>query len=177
MTGFNYLPARPTLRLAAHLQLPLLLVCVSLCVVAGAFSIERMRLHKALTIETQYSSRYADSAARLRKQNIYYRDVLSVLALDAQIRAIQSSGAQDAATIADIADALPQAAYARGITRDASGLALEGRASDMDTIGDLLRRLRRVHGLRNPILREAALASDRPGERAIRYEVHIDTHA
>lgn len=177
MTGFNYLRSRRAVRLPQHLQIPFAFLCAAVMTVSGTWAFERHRLHDALAIEVQYRAEYDASAARLKRENVYYRDVLSLLALDARVRAIQSSGFNNALNMSRVANALPAGAFVRSIVRDQAGLALEGRAQDMDTIADVLRGLQSARGLRNPVLREAALASDRPGDRGIKYEVHIETHA
>lgn len=149
-------------------------LCGALAVIGGAWGIESYRLQQAIQVQTIYRHQYEAATADLKRANVYYDRVRSLVALDLRVRRIASSGDADARTLAEIANELPQHAWLTGISHDATGLSLEGRAKDLSAVSSVMRGLMRARDLRSPMLQSASLDEDPDGEGAMKYTIHVD---
>jgi Tfp pilus assembly protein PilN len=145
--------------------------------VTGAWTIEAYRLQEALKMQAVYQAHYDATQRELKQANVYYSRVRALVDLDRRVRGIAASGDADARTLADIANELPQHAWLTGISHDAGGLALEGRAKDLSVVSGVMRGLMRSKRLHNPTLETAAIDKE-PGRAAqMKYEVHVEGSA
>lgn len=178
---FDYLhSARPLLlrrilelRVAERFHTSLYVLAGAIVIVVGAWGIESFRLREALKMEAVYQLQYDAAQSRLKESNLYYDRVERLVGLDQRIRRIAATGDADANTLAEIANELPQHAWLTGISHDATGLALEGRAKDLQVVSAVLRGLMRAKDLRSPML-ESAQSDKEPGSgAAMKYSIHV----
>lgn len=179
---FDYLrSARPVIvqrviefRIPERFQTPMFALAAAVAVVGGAWGIEAYRLREALKVQSVYESHYDVAAARLKATKVYYARVQRMFDLDIRIRRIAASGDADARALAEIANQLPPHAWLTGISHDGTGLALEGKAKDLDVVSGVLRGLMHAKDLHNPELQSAELEFEPGGEGSIKYSIHID---
>lgn len=179
---FDYLhSARPWLlqrmfeiRIPERYHNALFAVAGSVIVIAGAWSIDSYRLRQALQVESVYQQRYDETDRALKETNLYYARVRALVDLDRRVRSIASSGDADARTLAEIANRLPAHAWLTGISHDATGLALDGRAKDLAVLSGVMQGLMHAKHLRSPTLVSAALDKVRGRASTMKYEIHID---
>jgi hypothetical protein len=179
---FDYLhSARPLLllrllecRVPERFHSALFALAGAVAVIGGAWAIESYRLAQALQMQALYQARYDGSERRLKAANVYYDRVRRLLDLDRRVRTIAVSGDTDARTLAEIANELPEHAWLTGISRDESGLALQGRARDLAAVSAVLRGLMRAKHLQNPTLESAALEQDPAYGNPMKYEIHVN---
>ena len=157
-----------------RLQTPVFALLGSVAVVAGAWGIESYRLREALVVQTVYQEHYDVAQANVKETKSYYDRVQKLVRLDRRVRSIAASGDADARTLAAIANELPQHAWLTAISHDATGLALEGRAKDLDVVSRVLRGLMRAGGVRNPILESAQFDKEPSGQGLMKYAIHLD---
>lgn len=143
-------------------------------VIAGAWGIDVFRLKQALSVEAVYQERHDETERALQRTNIYYDRVKALVDLDRRVRKIAASGDADARTLAEIANRLPAHAWLTGISHDATGLALDGRAKDLGVLSGVMHGLMHAKHLRSPILVSASLDKERGQDTAMKYEIHID---
>ena len=179
---FDYLhSARPVfvqrlleVRVPERFHSVLFALCGALAVIAGAWSIESYRLQEALKMQAFYQRQHDVAEVELKRANVYYGRVRSLVDLDRRVRHIATSGDTDVRTLAEIANELPQHAWLTGISHDGDGLSLEGRAKDLSVVSNVMRGLMRAKDLRAPTLQSASLDKDASGEAAMKYAIHID---
>jgi len=182
MISFDFVrSARPDwLRVLLEIRVPqrqysaLAGVLASLTIVAGAWAIEHHRVAQARSMEAAYQRRFDVSERSLQKTKIFYNQVQALIALDRRVRRIVTSGDADARRLAEIANNLPEHAWLTSISRDQSGVALEGRAQNLGVIGGVLHGLMRAQDFRNPVLTSAQAVSEHSHERIIKYAVHVE---
>lgn len=179
---FDYLhPARPLLMqrifevsVPERFHSALFALIGSAIVIAGAWGIDAIRLREALRVEAVYQQRHDESARALKRTNVYYDRVKALVELDRHVRKIAASGDDDARTLAEIANRLPAHAWLTGISHDATGLALDGRAKDLGVLSRVIQGLMHTKHLRSPTLISAALEKERGRDAAMKYQIHID---
>ncbi|HET9097475.1 MAG TPA: PilN domain-containing protein [Candidatus Baltobacteraceae bacterium] len=179
---FDYLhSARPLLvqrildvRVPDRFHSALFALIGSAAVIAGAWGIDAFRLREALRVEAVYQQRHDESARALRRTNVYYDRVKALIDLDRHVRQIAASGDADARTLAEIANRLPAHAWLTGISHDATGFALDGRAKDLGVLSSVIQGLMHAEHLRSPTLISAALDKERGRDTAMNYQIHID---
>jgi hypothetical protein len=179
---FDYLhSARPMLvtrmfelRVPARLHNAFYAVAGAVIVVAGAWGIEAYRLREALKVQTVYQQRSDEIREQLRATNLYYDRVRAVASLDRRVRRIAASGDEDARTLAEIANRLPAHAWLTSISRDESGLSLQGHAKNLEILGNVIRGLMQAQRLRHPRLMNALADKEQGREVGIKYEIHVD---
>lgn len=147
------------------------------CLICGAGSIEAYRLRQAHSVEHLYAARYARSQAAVQQANVYYARVRALARLDARVRQIAASGTANARTLAEVANVLPPHAWLTGISHDANGFTLEGRARSLSVLSAVIRRLSNARRLRNPALMSAGLENDRDRGALMKYSLHVDQTA
>ncbi len=182
MISFNYLrSARPEwlrrsveIHVPERLHAPLFGVLSAIAVIGGAWGIENYRLSAAQGIELSYRQKFEISDRALRKTKIYYHQVETLVALDLRVRSIVASGDSDARCLAEIANSLPEHTWLTSISRDESGISLEGGARNLRLVGNVLRGLIHAHDLRNPTLMSARVISERPNANIVKYVLHVD---
>lgn len=182
MTSFDFLrSARPDwlqrvleIRVPQRLHSALIGLLASLTVIGGAWAIEQHRLAGARAIEAEYRVRFEVSERVLLTTKVFYDQVQALIALDRRVRGIVASGDADARRIAEIANNLPDHAWLTSISRDPSGISLEGRAENLGVLSGVMRGLMRARNLHNPTLTSAQLISDRSSENLIKYAMHIE---
>lgn len=178
---FDYLhSARPLLlrrivetRIPERFQTALLALIGSAAVIAGAWGIDAFRLREALRIEAVYQQRHDETARALHRTNVYYGRVKALVDLDRRVRTIAASGDTNAGTLAEIANVLPEHAWLTGISRDDTGLSLEGRAKDLAVLSAVMSGLMHAKHLGSPALVSAVLDRELGQETAMRYEIRI----
>jgi Tfp pilus assembly protein PilN len=179
---FDYLhSARPLffqrlleVRVPGRLQNALLALGGSLAVIAGAWGIEAYRLGQAVRIEAVYQQHFDEADRELKQTNIYYDRVKALVDLDRRVHDIAASGDADARTLAEIANRLPEHAWLTGISHDASGLALNGRAKDLAVVSGVMQGLMRAKNLHSPTLVSATAEKEHGRGDGMKYEIHID---
>ncbi|MGZ3499198.1 MAG: PilN domain-containing protein [Vulcanimicrobiaceae bacterium] len=181
MTAFDYLHApRPAVvrkmleaRVPERLHNPLLALGLAIAVVVGAWGIESYRLQSAVRLEERYQQRFDQSRRELARTKVFYSRLQRLVALDKQIAAIVRSGDDDARRLAEIANRLPERAWLTSISRDATGISLEGRAENLRVVSRTMGALAQSRVLRNPVLLDAS-SSGRGGDQLFHYQVHVD---
>ena len=180
--SFDYLrSARPELlrrlleiRIPTRIHGALWATCGALVFVLGAWGIEAFRLNASLDIEATYQHEYEISRRELAKTNVYYSRIRSMIALDKRVRDITASGDEDAIRLAEIANSMPQHTWLTAISRDDTGITLDGNAQDLAALSRTVQRLARARELRNPTLVTASRdASATPGG-TIKYTLHVE---
>jgi hypothetical protein len=162
------------LRVPARLHNAFYAVAGAVIVVAGAWGIEAYRLREALKVQTVYQQRSDEIREQLRATNLYYDRVRAVASLDRRVRRIAASGDEDARTLAEIANRLPADAWLTSISRDESGLSLQGHAKNLEILGNVIRGLMQAQRLRHPRLMNALADKEQGREVGIKYEIHVD---
>ena len=181
LISFDYLhSARPELlhrlleiRIPVRLQGPLWAICGALVFVLGAWSIEAYRLNASLGIEATYQREYEISRRDLARTNVYYDHIRSLVTLDKRVRAITTSGDDDALRLAEIANSMPQQAWLTAISRDDTGITLDGNAQDLTAISRTVQGLAHARDLRDPTLISAARVSNTTTDETIKYTLHV----
>lgn len=179
---FDYLhPARPLLmqrileiRVPERFHSALLGLVGSVVVIAGAWGIDAFRLREAVRVEAVYQEQHDETARALKRTDVYYDRVKALVDLDQRVRKIAASGDADARTLAEIANRLPAHAWLTGISHDATGLALDGRAKDLGVLSQVMQGLMHAKHLRSPSLVSAVLDKEHGEDTAMKYEIHID---
>jgi Tfp pilus assembly protein PilN len=179
---FDYLhSARPLFvtrlletRIPERLQSAVFALTGAVCIVGGAWAIDAYRLTQALRIEAVYQQRFEVTQAQLRRTNVYYDRVRTLVDLDKQVRHIAESGDADARMLAEIANDLPEHAWLTGISHDDTGLALEGRAKNLQVVSNVLSGLMHARHLHSPQLVSAAEEEAHGQDRGMKYEIHVD---
>ena len=182
MISFDYLhSARPELlrrlleiRIPVRLHGPLWAICGALVFVLGAWSIEAYRLNASLSIEATYQRKYEISRRDLARTNVYYDHIRNLVRLDKRVRAITASGDDDARRLAEIANSMPQQAWLTAISRDDTGITLDGNAQDLTALSRTVQGLAHARDLRNPTLVSAARASNTTTDETIKYTLHVE---
>lgn len=182
MISFDYLrSARPELlrrlleiRIPVRLHGALWAICGALLFVLGAWSIEACRLKASLGIEATYQREYEISRRDLTKTNVYFDHIRSLVTLDKHVHAITASGDYDARRLAEIANSMPQQAWLTAISRDDTGITLDGNAQDLTAISRTVQGLAHARDLRNPTLVSAARASNTTTDETIKYTLHVE---
>lgn len=179
---FDYLhSARPLflqrileLRIPERFHTPLFALLGSVVIVAGAWGIESVRLREALKVQSVYELQYDGAQRRLKDSNLYYERVEKLVDLDRHVRRIAISGDTDARVLAEIANQLPQHAWLTGISHDTTGLALAGRAKDLQVLSAVMRGLMHAKDLRSPMLESAQFDKEPGSDGAMKYSIHVD---
>jgi Tfp pilus assembly protein PilN len=182
MISFDYLhSARPDwlqkvqeLRIPERLHAPLFALFCVIAALAGAWTIEKHRLTDAQDVEAAYRSRFELSEQSVKKTKIYYDRVIALVSLDRRLREIVNSGDADSRHLAEIANKLPPHAWLMQITRDDTGISLEGRAANLAVVSGVLRSLMGAAGLHDPSLISAQTMSGPANSSFVKYVVHVD---
>lgn len=146
----------------------------SVVVIAGAWGIDVYRLREALRVEAVYQQRYDEAEHALKETNLYYDHVKALVDLDRHVRRIAQSGDADARTLAEIANTLPAHSWLTGISHDATGLSLDGRAKDLAVLSGVMEGLMHAKHVHRPTLVSASLDKDRGEIPEMKYQIHID---
>jgi len=146
----------------------------ALAVVAGAWGIDAYRLREALRIQAVYQQHFDQADSALKQTDVYYGRVRTIVDLDRRVREIAASGDSDARTLAEIANGLPQHAWLTGISHDAGGLALDGRAKDLSVVSRVIYGLMQTRDLRSPSLVSVAADNEHGLYAGMKYEIHVD---
>lgn len=179
---FDYLhSARPMLvtrifelRIPPRFHNVLFALAGAIIIVAGASGIEAYRLREALKVEAVYQQRSDQAREQLRAANVYSGRVQGLISLDRRVRRIAASGDEDARTLAEIANRLPAHAWLTSISRDETGLALQGHAKNLEILGNVIRRLMHAKHLHHPTLVNALADKDEGRDTGMKYEIHVD---
>ena len=180
---FDYLHAeRPTLikafieaEVPQRLHAPLVALAVALLTACCAWGIESMRLSAMLRLERSYQMQYLESQRSVDESKVRFKRLEDRAALDRRVAQIRSSGAEEALRLADIANDLPADAWLTAVGADASGVSIEGRASNLRALANSIDRLAHAKRVRNPVLLGASAdGSDDSQRRLVRYRVHVD---
>ena len=179
---FDYLhAAKPKLlqrisevRVPERFHMALLVLIGSAAVLGGACAIDAYRLREALRLQSAYQHRYDRAELALKRSKVYYDRVRALLAVDAKVHEIASSGDSDALMLAEIANRLPEHAWLTGIARDPGGFSLAGHARDLAVVGQVMRGLMRAKHVANPLLVSTALVKDRDPHSTVTYEIHVE---
>ncbi len=182
MISFDFVRSAPPdwLRYLLEIRVPqrlhnaLIGVLAAILFVSGAWVIEHHRAATARAIEVAYRQRFENSQRALIRTKIFYERVQALIALDRRVRRIVASGDADAYRLAQIANNLPTHAWLTSISRDPSGIALEGRADNLGVLSGVLRGLMRARDLRNPTLTSAQLVWEHNNQSVIKYAVHVE---
>jgi Tfp pilus assembly protein PilN len=182
MISFDYLhSARPELvrrmadiRIPQRLHAPLLMLFGVIAFTLGAWSIESYRLRESIQLEAQYQREYDASRETLATANIYYDRIRELAALDNRVNAIVASGDEDAVRLEEVADSIPPHAWLTAISRDGTGITLNGSARDLTVLSRMLQALSRARNLRNPDLINAVRGSSAAQDAVLKYTVHVD---
>jgi Tfp pilus assembly protein PilN len=161
-------------RVPERLHNALVALAGSVAVIAGAWGIDVYRLHEAVKMEAVYQQRYDEADRAVKRTDVYYDRVKALVALDRRVHEIAASGDADARTLAEIANRLPEHAWLTGISHDAGGLALDGRAKDLAVVSGVIHGLMRAKQLHNPMLVSAAADAAYGRDAGMKYEIHID---
>ncbi|HEY8296748.1 MAG TPA: PilN domain-containing protein [Candidatus Baltobacteraceae bacterium] len=162
------------MRIPGAVQNAILGLAGALVVLTGTWGIESYRLRQADEVESRYQTRFDRSVIELARTKVAYDRLQRMVALDSQIATIERSGNDDASRLAEIANRLPPHAWLTSISRDAGGIAIEGRARDFTVVGRTIGGLAKSALLQNPTLLEASSVSQADGDGEIRYRVHLD---
>jgi Tfp pilus assembly protein PilN len=181
MTSFDYLHSpRPELvdrvldlRIPPRLHGPLFMLFGSLIFVAAAWCIEAHRLNNAVQTNAAYQSRYDRGHRALQGLHLYADRIRSLVALDELVRAINASGENDAECLVEAANAVPAQAWLSGISRDETGLTLDGTARDLTVVAAMIRDLSRARDLRDPVLVRADREPGNARHAYVRFSVHL----
>lgn len=146
----------------------------SIVIVAAAWGIDVYRLREALGVEAVYQRHYDEAEHALKETNVYYGRVKALVDLDRRVRSIAESGDEDARMLAEIANTLPAHAWLTGISHDATGISLDGRAKDLAVLSGVMEGLMHAKHLRHPTLVSAALDGERGEVPEMKYQIHID---
>ena len=138
-------------------------------------AIERDRYYQTALLAQQYNARFETGRRRLHESTLYYRRTFALLTLDKQVHDIMASSDADASRIALLANALPPHAWLTSMTLRGDGIDLEGEVRDFGVVSDVLWSLAHTRGLREPVLKGAALVADRPASRVVRYALYVGT--
>lgn len=182
MTSFNFLrSSRPEwicrvldFRVPDRFHAALMALGAAAGSVGGAWIIDNHRLNAARRIETEYRQRFDRSAQALHSTNLYFADVQRLAALDARVREIELSGELDARRLAAIAASFPQHTWITNISRDSTGISLDGQADNLRIVSAVLRNLMREKIIRDPILVDAHTTSVQNTRDIIQYTIHVD---
>ena len=176
---FDYLHARRMplwqgVRVPERLHAGLCALAGAAALVTGAWSIETVRLQDALAVQETYQARYDRAQQELERADVLYDRARTLVALDRQVRAIAASGDADARELAEIANRLPRTAWLTGISHDATGLVLQGRAADLSAVGEVVRGFLNARYLRSPQLVNAVLDRETDRTDPVAYEIHLE---
>jgi Tfp pilus assembly protein PilN len=130
-----------------------------------------------LRIEAVYQERFDETDRALKRTNVYYDRVKALVDLDRRVHDIAASGDADARTLAEIANRLPQHAWLTGISHDAGGLALDGRAKDLGVVSGVMQGLMRAKHLHSPTLISATADKEHGHYAGMKYEIHVGGNA
>jgi Tfp pilus assembly protein PilN len=152
-------------RLPDRLFAPVCALAAALTITGGAGVIEAYRYKSAAREQAAYERRFQAAEAAVRQAKIYYARIRSLADLDGQVNRIASSGDTQAATLAQVGNALPAHAWLTRLSRNGEALTLEGRARRLETIGETLAALANVHGIQDPVL--VSVTSDAAAKGAL----------
>ena len=185
MIRFDYIhdPKPLWLQRLAAVRVPIrfrsaaLVVYAAFALVFASWSIEAYRLHRTVAAEARYQQDYQRSRAELAHSKVAYRTLDAMVTLDARLYRVLRSGSDVAHQIAEIADRLPPQTWLTSISHDATGFALEGRASDWIALSRTVTELARCRLLRNPELIEARTIATGSDSGTVGYRLHLEEAA
>ncbi|MHB8145178.1 MAG: PilN domain-containing protein [Vulcanimicrobiaceae bacterium] len=185
MIRFDYIhdPKPLWLQRVAAVRVPIafrsaaLAVYTAFAMVFASWSIEAYRLHLTSAAEARYEQDYQRSRAELAHSKVAYRKLDAMAALDARLYRVLRSGSDVAHQIAEIADRLPAQTSLTSISHDATGFALQGRASDWIALSRTVTALARCRLLRNPELIEARMIATGSDSGTVAYRLHLEEAA
>lgn len=184
MTRFNYLRdsapqafeyLRPS-RIPEPLRTPLAALLTVTLVVAVWWAIEQVLLSQARAELQAQTFRLAASKAALIELKLRKTRVEELLAVDARLREIRTSGATLSRGLADIANHVPARAWLTNIARVSDGLEIDGQADGLDGLSETIADLMSSSTANSPSLVRASKDERYPVGGLIAFVMRVGTH-
>ena len=132
--------------LAPNVRLPLAALGVTLVATAFCWGVEEARIDATLRSAEAYAARAAALDPAAGRARAAAADLARLRSVAGTIRDVAGSGARSAERVARIAEALPDDVWLGAIRADKGALALEGRASRLQSVANALDALERLDG-------------------------------
>lgn len=180
MMRFDFLHTREPLRIP-EIPLPwrgfalVALACVT--VLFGVCRIEAVRLSAAVSLESAYEQRLAQTERVELRRSAAYKHLRAAIAVLHAAADLAKTAQTQARLVTVLVQALPPHVWLTAVRHDETGLTVQGKASELPALADLIRNLSASRTLGRPQLTSVTRPGNAPAAAPLTYALHVDVAA